>query len=37
MAVVSNVKRIYEEGVLVAKECTKCHEIKAVSEFNKKK
>ena len=30
------VKRIHnEEGVLVAKECSKCHEIKFVSEFSK--
>lgn len=31
----SKVKRIYKEGVLVAKECTKCHEIKSASEFCK--
>ena len=31
----SKIKRIYEEGVLVAKECTKCHEIKSVSEFSR--
>lgn len=35
MAAVSNVKRIYEEGVLVAKECSKCHGIKDVGEFSK--
>ena len=35
MAGVSKVKRIYEDGVLVAKECTKCHEIKSVSEFSR--
>ena len=33
----SKIKRIYEEGVLIAKECTKCHEIKSVSEFSRDK
>ena len=37
MARVSKVKRIYEEGVLIAKECTKCHEIKSVNEFSRDK
>ena len=37
MARVSKIKRIYEEGVLIAKECTKCHEIKSVSEFSRDK
>ena len=32
------VKRIHnEEGVLVAKECAKCHEIKSVNEFSRDK
>ena len=34
----SKVKRIYDnEGNLISKECTRCHEIKPVSEFNKHK
>ena len=37
MARVSKIKRIYEEDVLVAKECTKCHEIKSVNEFSRDK
>ena len=32
---VSKVKRIYKEDVLIAKECTKCHEIKSVNEFSR--
>lgn len=32
---VSKVRRIYDEGVLIAKECTKCHVVKFVSEFHK--
>ena len=33
----SKIKRIYEEGVLIAKECTKCREIKSVNEFSRDK
>lgn len=33
----SEVKRIYDNRILVAKECSKCHEIKSVNEFHKKK
>ena len=34
---VSKVERIYKEDVLIAKECTKCHEIKFVNEFSRDK